>query len=448
MKRIETILIVDDSITNLNFLRVILEDEGYEILEAANGEKALKLLETKKPDLILLDIMMPVMNGLEVCKRVKKDERLKEIPIIIISAVTESSDKVEALQLGAVDYVTKPFQKDELLTRMTTHLSLREKELKLAEANKKLEKYKSNLEELVKKRTDELQVSNGELKKANEELKTKTEKLQNTLARLNETQERLIHSEKMASLGVMVAGVAHEINNPVNYINSSMHGFKNNLEFLQSYSELYAQVSSNNQEVLNKIIEKEKDISLEQLTKMLKKSAELIEVGIERTTKIVKSLKSFTRSNQDEMEAFDLKENLENTLIILHSYYKDRIEIIKEYDHAPVIECYPGKLNQVFLNILLNAMQAIQKKGKIWITIGKKDEKNIFIKIKDTGIGIKPSDLEHVFETFYTTKEKEKGSGLGLSISRNIIKEHSGDIKVDSKPGEGTCFTIILPIKH
>ncbi len=448
MKRKDYILIVDDSITNLNFLRVILEDEGYGIWEASDGKEALKLMGTQKPDLILLDIMMPVMNGFEVCKRVKREERLKEIPIIIISAVTESSDKVEALRLGAVDYVTKPFQKDELLTRINTHLSLREKELKLAEANKKLKRYKSNLEDLVKKRTDELQISNIELQKTNEELKSQKEKLEHTVARLNETQARLIHSEKMASLGVLVAGVAHEINNPVNYINSSMHGFKNNLEFLQSYSKLYGQVSKDNHEVLDKIIEKESDISLEQLTKMLKKSAELIEVGIDRTTKIVKSLKSFTRSNQDKMEAFDIKDNLENTLIILHSYYKDRIEIVKEYEQIPMIECYPGKLNQVFLNILLNAMQAIKKKGKIWITTGIKDERNIFIKIKDTGIGIKPADLGLVFETFYTTKENEKGSGLGLSISHNIIKEHNGEINIESKPGEGTCFTIILPIKH
>ncbi len=448
MKRKEYILIVDDSITNLNFLRVILEDEGYVIWEATNGKEALKLLGTQKPDLILLDIMMPVMNGFEVCKRVKKEERLKEIPIIIISAVTESSDKVEALKLGAVDYVTKPFQKDELLTRIHTHLSLREKERKLAEAYKKLKRYKSNLEDLVKRRTDELQVSNIELKKANEELKNQKEKLEQTVTRLNETQARLLHSEKMASLGVLVAGVAHEINNPVNYINSSMHGFKNNLEFLQSYSKLYSQISTSNQAVVDEIIEKEKDISLEQITKMLKKSGELIEVGIERTSKIVKSLKSFTRSNQDRMEAFDIKDNLENTLIILHSYYKDRIEIIKEYGQAPMIRCYPGKLNQVFLNILLNAMQAIKKKGKIWITIGIKDEKNIFIKIKDTGIGIKPEDLGHIFETFYTTKEKENGSGLGLSISNNIIKEHDGEIQVESEPGVGTSFSIILPIKH
>ncbi|NJO88968.1 MAG: response regulator [Chloroflexia bacterium] len=405
-------------------------------------------MKQKIPDLMLLDIMMPVMNGFEVCERMKKDERLKEIPIIIISAVTESSDKVEALKLGAVDYVTKPFQKDELLLRINTHLSLKEKELKLAIANKKLEKYKRNLEDLVKKRTDELQVSNIELQKANEELKKQKEKLESTITRLNETQARLIHSEKMASLGVLVAGVAHEINNPVNYINSSMQGFKNNLEFLQGYSKLYGQISKSNQDIIDEIIEKENNISLEQLTKMLKKSAELIEVGIDRTTKIVKSLKSFTRSNQDKLEAFDIKENLENTLIILHSYYKDRIEIIKEYDQVPMIECYTGKLNQVFLNVLINAMQAIKKKGKIWITAGPKDGKNIFIKIKDTGVGIKQEDLDHVFETFYTTKEKEKGSGLGLAISHNIIKEHNGQIEVESEHGEGTSFTIVLPIKQ
>ncbi len=443
----ENVLIVDDVNTNLIYLREILEDEGYGVMEAVNGVEAFVVLKNTKPDLILLDIMMPIMDGLEFCEEVKKNKDFEEIPIIIISAISEIDNKVKALKLGAVDYVTKPFQSDELLIRIKTHLSLREKEVKLGEANKELKKYKSNLEKLVEKRTNELETSNIELKNANELLEKQKQELENTLEKLNETHTRLIHSEKMASLGVLVAGVAHEINNPVNYVNSSMQGLKNNLQFLQGYSKLYGQISANDQKIINEIIEKENDISLEKLTEMLKKSADLIEVGIERTTRIVKSLKSFARED-DKTEVFDIKTNIENTLIILRAYYKDRIEIIKQFGKVPLIECHTGKINQVFLNLLVNAMQAITYEGTIWISTGLNDNKNVFIKIEDTGVGIKPDDLEHIFDTFYTTKSKQKGSGLGLSISKSIITEHKGELNVESEFGKGTCFTIILPFKQ
>ena len=448
METAEKILIVDDSITNRSFLRAVLEDENFVIWEAVNGLDAINLLQEKIPDIILLDLMMPVMNGFDVCRQIKKDKRLAEVPIIIISAITETEDKVEGLRLGAVDYVTKPFQHEELMVRIRTHLSLREKEKRLEKVNEQLLEYQNNLENLVKKRTTELEVSNNELLATNIELKEQKSKLEKTLEKLNETQVQLIHSEKMASLGVLVAGVAHEINNPVNYVNASVVGLKNNLEIIESYSKLYSQVTENKEEVIKKIIAKEKEMPLGNITEMLKRSAELIEVGVKRTTEIVKSLKSFTRSNQNEIEAFDIQSNIESTLIILHSYHKDRIEIIKQFEKLPMIECYPGQINQVLLNILINAMQAIKDKGKIWISLGLKNSRRIFIKIRDTGAGIEKEDMNHIFDAFYTTKGNENGSGLGLSISSNIINEHNGEILVNSELGEGSCFTIILPIKQ
>jgi len=444
MKKTEKILIVDDSVTNLSYLRLILEEEGYFIREAKNGMLALKLLEEHKPDLILLDIVMPEMNGLDVCRHVKKDKKLAEIPIIFISAAAETDDKIEGLRLGAVDYVTKPFQREELLVRIKTHLSLKDKEVKLKNANKKLTDYRNNLEVLIRKRTDELEKSNSELLLANQKLENKKNELEGTINKLNETQTKLIHSDKMASLGILMAGVAHEINNPVNFINSSVIGLKNNLGLLEDYSKSKKHLTENKPNGK----EKEHEVNLTNLVEMLNRSVDIIEVGIGRTTKIVKSLKSFARSDQNEIKRIDLIVNLENTLIILNNYYKERIEIIKEYGQIPKIQCYSGRINQVLMNILINAMQAIKNKGKIWISTGLKDKGRIYIKIKDSGVGIDSKNINKVFDAFYTTKEDDKGTGLGLSISYNIIKEHKGEILIDSEPSKGSCFEIILPISQ
>lgn len=582
MNNKENILIVDDSDEILFFLSTLLEEEGYDTIEANNGEKALDLLAENMPDLILLDIRMPGIDGFEVCKRIKENKKLFEIPIIFLSGAAEINDKLEGLRIGAVDYVTKPFKKEELMARLKTHLSLREKEKALVHANKelilakekaeeqealfnafmdhapvfayiknhelteiynnhlriyklgnieykelvnhelfdkkqyellreadkkiiegqskyqeieysasfdnkqsnklwlrdikfpiimpdgkkliggmaiditqtkiaeeKLLKYQNNLAELVEDKTNELRATNEELMTTNDELNNQKKVLEKTLKKLNETHGQLIQSEKMASLGVLVAGVAHEINNPINFINSSLSGLKNNLAYLSKFINFYDKITVENYgEIISQIKEKEKDASLTQVLEMFKKSIEIIEIGIERTTKIVKGLKSFARADSNEIEVFNINENLDNTLIILKSQYKNRIEIIKEFGQLPLITCYAGQINQVLMNILVNAFQAIEDKGIVWINTGQKSKKNICIEIKDTGSGIPNHLLKHIFDPFYTTKKVGTGTGLGLSISYNIIQAHKGEIIVESEVGKGTTFKIMLPVKQ
>jgi len=313
---------------------------------------------------------------------------------------------------------------------------------------KELEKHRNHLELLVKERTDELVVSNEELQEANEELSKRKVTLENIIEELNNTQAKVIQSEKMASLGVLVAGVAHEINNPVNFINSSLTGLKNNLEFLSGYTKLYNQLSENTTEVIKKIEEKEKEASVEEVLEMFKRSIEIIEVGIERTTKIVTGLKSFARSDEKKLEQYDVHESIDNTLLILYNQFKNRIEIEKDFGKIPQIECFPGQINQVVMNILNNAIQSIEDKGKITITTGLVAAKKVSIEIKDTGKGIPKEKLQNIFDPFFTTKPVGKGTGLGLSISYGIIKDHNGDITVNSIERKYTAFKILLPIKQ
>ncbi len=316
------------------------------------------------------------------------------------------------------------------------------------EYERELERHQNNLELLVKERTDELEASNEELEATNEELYTQKSKLEKTIQELNRTQAKLIQSEKMASLGVLVAGVAHEINNPVNFINSSLSGLKSNLEYLLGFSNLYSELKNNTQATLEKIEEKEKEASLNEVLEMFKRSVEIIEIGIERTTKIVKGLKAFARSDEKRLEKYDIHESIENTLLILYNQFKDRILITKKFEDLHEIECFPSQINQVVMNLLTNAIHAIEDKGEIVIKTNKPDNNHVSIEIKDTGKGIPQEQLKHIFDPFFTTKEVGKGTGLGLSIAYGIISDHKGEITVESQLSKGTTFKITLPVKQ
>lgn len=301
-------------------------------------------------------------------------------------------------------------------------------------------KYEQNLENLVQERTEKLEASN-------EVLVSQSEELRAAIYKFKMAQNQLIQSEKMASLGILVAGVAHEINNPVNFINSSISGLKNNLDYLADFVNFYDQINETNFKQIQSLL-KQKEVSLNEVFDMFRKSIEIIEIGVQRTTKIVKGLKSFARADETELAHYNVNENIDNTLIILYNQYKNRIQILKEYNKIPEIICYAGQINQVLMNILINAIQAIKDEGEILITTDTIKDEKVLIEIKDNGQGIPEEKLKRIFDPFFTTKKVGEGTGLGLSISYGIIKEHGGEIEVESILGNGTIFKIILPIKH
>lgn len=280
-----------------------------------------------------------------------------------------------------------------------------------------LKKYNEQLEFLVKERTEELMSSNEELRTTNEELYTQREHLSVTLEKLKETQEQLIQTEKMASLGVLTAGVAHEINNPINYIYNGAMAIENFLV----------------------------DKSPENL-ETLKPLFEAITTGIHRITGIVKSLNKYSRKDESALVNCNLNEILDNALAILYNQFKKRIEINKEYsDTPPVTMAKEGELHQVLLNILINAIQSIENEGTITLKTQTSDN-GISVSIKDSGIGIPAEYLSKIFDPFFTTKDPGKGTGLGLSITKRIIQEHKGTINCYSEPNKGSEFVITLPL--
>ncbi len=413
------IMVVDDTPANLRLLEGMLRERGHEVRSFPRGALALKAAENDPPDLILLDITMPEMDGFKVCQHLKENENLKEIPVIFISARTEMFDKVKAFRSGGVDYITKPFQFEEVLARVETHLQLRQYQV-------------------------ELEWRNKELQQALDELKA--------------AQTQLVQSEKMASLGVLTAGIAHEINNPVNFIGASARGLRKILRHIENVLEQYGQINPDNAlEELERINQFKQELEFDDLLDGLEELTANIHLGAERTAEIVKGLRTFSRLDEVEKKLADIHENLDSTLALLRNQYKGTITIRKDYGDVPPIMCYPGKLNQVFINILANAIDAIKRKEgpsaaeEIRIKtslVDKEDKRFVTIEFIDTGPGIPEQIQNRIFEPFFTTKDVGKGTGLGLSISLGIIESHGGTIKVESTPGKGANFRICLPLQQ
>jgi len=312
---------------------------------------------------------------------------------------------------------------------------------------------KALLEDIAKRKQLEIELARH--KNTLEELvKERTRDLEETIKRLQETQSQLVQSEKLASLGILTAGIAHEMNNPINYINSSIISLEMLAVDLIEVIQLYETINPENIHTkLKDVKELKESVDFSLTLDGIKVLSNNIKVGARKTADIIRSLRIFSRSDNDNLALADINENIDSTLILLHSQYKDRIEIIKKYDKLPLLKCFPGKLNQVFMNLLANAIQAIQGNGQIiiktlYMPSGNFDfgKECIFISIQDNGFGIPLEIQNKIFEPFFTTKEIGKGTGLGLSISYGIIEQHKGKMEFTSEVGKGTEFKIYMPI--
>jgi signal transduction histidine kinase len=419
-----TILVVDDNPTNIQVLFDVLQASDYQVAVAKSGESALQRLENYLPDLILLDVMMPGIDGFETCRRLKASDLTQGIPIIFMTALSDTVDKVKGLSLGAVDYITKPIQHEEVLARIRVHLQL--------------QYLQKNLEHKIAERTADLQQA---------------------LDQLQTAQVQLVQSEKMSSLGQLVAGVAHEINNPVNFIYGNLAPANEYIHDLLSVIELFR---NHYPQPVPEIQEAIEDIDLDFLSEDLPKLLNSMKIGADRIQKIVASLRTFSRMDEAEIKAVNLHEGIDSTILILQNGLKakpDRpeIEIIRDYGNLPPVECHAGKLNQVFMNLISNAIDAlntaletqrfVHKTPNITIQTYLTNEQQCCIRIADNGPGIASEHLPKIFNPFFTTKPVGKGTGLGLSISYDIITNlHQGRLDCRSDSHRGTEFIIYLPL--
>ncbi len=312
--------------------------------------------------------------------------------------------------------------------------------LKVSKENERIVKEQNIvLEEKVKERTTDLEESNSQLTL--------------TLSELKNTQSQLVDAEKMASLGQLTAGIAHEINNPINFVSANINPLRFDVDDLIKLIEMYDEISSSDQFDGKKasIESFKQEIDLEYTKDEINQLLEGIREGASRTAEIVKGLKNFSRIDEGSVKPIDLNEGIRSTLLLLKNEIPNGISIHENYGDLPHVECMGGKINQVIMNLISNALHALKSdnsnREKNLSIETQESDGNVYLRISDTGIGMSEEVRNHIFEPFFTTKEVGEGTGLGLSISFNIIETHKGQIKVDSEEGVGSTFTVILPIK-
>lgn len=282
------------------------------------------------------------------------------------------------------------------------------------------------------------------------ELQQRHAELRQAYLRLNGTQEKLLQSEKMASIGQLAAGVAHEINNPIGYVHSNLGSLQEYLRSLFTVIEAYERAlrAPDPKTLIPEIDDIRDRLDIDFISRDLPQLMAESREGIERVTRIVRDLKDFSYSGRDESwKLVDLHAGLESTINIIWNELKYKVELHREFGQLPLVECLPSELNQVYMNLLLNAGHAIAERGVITVRTGV-DGEQVWVEFEDNGGGISPELRQRIFDPFFTTKPVGSGTGLGLSISYSIINKHNGRIDLDSTPGVGSTFRIVLPIKQ
>ncbi len=283
------------------------------------------------------------------------------------------------------------------------------------------------------------------------ELQQRHAELRQAYLRLNGAQDKLLQSEKMASIGQLAAGVAHEINNPIGYVHSNLGSLQEYLRSLFTLIEAYERAlqAPDPKALIPEIDEIRNRADIDFISRDLPQLMAESREGIERVTRIVRDLKDFSYSDRSESwKMVDLHAGLESTINIIWNELKYKVTLERNYAELPLVECLPSELNQVYMNMLLNAGQAIVERGTITVTTGRDEAENVWIQFQDSGAGIAPDLLQRIFDPFFTTKPVGSGTGLGLSISYGIINKHHGRIDVESTPGQGASFRITLPIRQ
>jgi signal transduction histidine kinase len=406
-----TLLVVDDNPDMLRFMADALGG-AYRVVTARDGLQALGLASQLRPDLIVSDVMMPGMNGLDLCKRLRESEGTERIPVMLVTARVGLDEKIEGMQRGADEYLYKPFSVAEFRARVEGLLRQRRMERELAQRNEELASESLRLEEM------------------------------------------LIHQEKLATLGELLAGTAHELATPITYIASNARALERYVRDLQTFvSEVQAQAGAPGgapEGALRRLVEK---LDLEEVFEELDDLVQGFLEGGRRATEILSNLRTYSRRDEQAVREANLADCVKSSLVLLAGHTKGRIRVLREDDPAlPPIRCIEGQVKQVIVNLLSNAIHAIGEEGEIRIATRFAPEGAegvpgpcAVLEVRDSGCGIEPAMQEEIFRPFVTTKGEKRGTGLGLPISREIVVRHGGRLVVESRPGEGATFTVVLP---
>jgi signal transduction histidine kinase len=423
-----TVLIVDDTPTNLGVVVEFLEESGFRVVVAQDGKEALQRATFIKPDLILLDVMMPGMDGFEVCRQLKSNIATRDISVIFMTALADTASKLEGFKVGGVDYLTKPLEIEEMLARVSTHIALRTTQIKLGEQNQRLQREAS-----VR------QVAESTLQQAHDELK-------NVYKRLENAKVQLLQATKMASLGLLARGAAHRILRPIASLREHVRDMEACIARQVAPIAAFDAAGDESEATLSapaKSSDRTSRLQLEQGALRLIEQSKNDLVQMEEFEEVLGELSI----SPPGWKLGTVAHLLDNTVAMLVDELDDTVKIVKTYADLPEFECKPAELMQVFMNLLLNAAQAIPEAGEIQIVTGSKDQE-VWIDIRDNGIGIAPENLKRVFDPFYSGRPDGKGVGLGLPLALAAVRKHHGRIEVSSTLGAGSTFRVWLPMRQ
>jgi signal transduction histidine kinase len=411
----QSILIVDDQAGCIEMLKALLTAHGFVVESANTGDEAIAMLSRKLPDLIILDVMLEHESGTDLCGRIHDKVEFADIPIVFLSGLDERENRVLGFHAGARDFIMKGTDVREMVARIALHAKLA--------ANEKL------------------------LRKQNEELNFAYEQLR-------ATQEQMIHSARLALLGQLSAGAAHEMSTPMGFVTSNLKGITNGIDDLNqlldatdSLLEFYEEEEGCDEFVrrLKQVRQLRAGLDIEGTRAELRAMCRETLEGIEFLTRIAQELREFSRDDKQDLSVSDLNSLVEKAIHFARGAFEPRILLERHFSDIPPILCIPTRITQVVLIVLMNAVQSITESGTISVTTTLvKDRARVLV--ADTGTGIAAEHVGRIFEPFFTTKPAEKGTGLGLAIAEKIVRFHGGVISASSRLGEGTTVTIELPL--
>jgi two-component system, NtrC family, sensor kinase len=463
------VLIVEDSPTQAFQLSLVLQEAGFNVVTAPDAEEGYARLRQEPFDAVLSDLMLPGESGFDLCRRIKADVERRHTPVIILTSECDPLNVLRGLEAGADDFMTKDHDSAEVVGRLrrtlagpttrpaeasgraATRVSFLGSPFQIAAGRDQLLNVLLSAFEDVVHLNRRYEESLDALRRLSEQLRESVRSEQQTLARFKEAESRLIQAEKLSSLGKMVAGIAHESNNPLAFTTNNVTILRRDAAalfgILALYREADAVLAVEHPELMARIVALAEEVDLPYTLANLQGLLTRTHDGLARIERIVKGLRNFARLDESEFKEANVNEGIESTTDLLHGEAAEHgVRIELTLAPLPTLSCFPAKINQVLFNVMTNAIEACQPGGLVTVRSSATPD-GVEIRIADTGRGIDPAIRDKVFDPFFTTKPPGKGTGLGLSISYGIIQEHGGRITVDSALGKGTSFTIALPKK-
>lgn len=457
------LLMVEDSPTQARSLSFVLEEAGFTVTAVLSAEEGFATLQIKPFDLVLTDLILPGESGFDLCRRIKADPQFGHLPVVVITSQADPINVLRGLEAGADGFMTKDRTPREIIGRLRRTLDYSGHELENGQApvvfldcqfeitcrrEQLLGVLLSAFEDVVHL-NQEYRSTEAALRKANAQLREAVRSEQEAYRQLEAAQSRLVQAEKLSSLGQMVAGMAHEINNPLAVVHANLVVLQRDTQGLREVLDLFRQgehlLATQHPDLAGRIRERTEAVDLPYILENCPGLLDRSCLSLKRIEDIVQNLRRFARLDESELKEVNLNDGIRLALDFLQARARDQqVALHAELGNLPPVTCYPAKVNQAVLNLVTNALDACRTGSQVTVRTLASAE-NVEIHVLDNGQGIDSTIRDRIFDPFFTTKPPGQGTGLGLSISYGIAQDHGGTITFESVVGQGSHFVLSLP---